>query len=78
LSDDWYNLRLWNDFFQQRAFTSRYPILRGVRVTLNVNNLFDQSIRVRDSAGPTPLIYQAAYLDPTGRVVSVNLRRIFD
>ena len=33
-------------------------MLRGVRVTLNVINLFNQSISVRDSAGPTPLIYQ--------------------
>jgi hypothetical protein len=71
------NLRLWDDFSQQRALTTRIPALRGVRVTLNVNNLFDQSIRVRDTAGPTPLIYQTAYLDPNGRVVSINLRKLF-
>jgi hypothetical protein len=71
------NLRLWDDFNQQPALTARYPILKGVRLTLNLNNLFDQSIRVRDTAGPTPAIYQSAYLDPTGRVVSINLRKIF-
>jgi hypothetical protein len=31
---------------------------------------------VRDSAGPTPFIYQSAILDPTGRVISINLRKI--
>jgi len=72
------NLRFWDDFTPQRALIERYPFLRGVRVTLNLLNLFDQSIKVRDSAGPTPLIYQAAYLDPTGRVISINLRKLFD
>lgn len=71
------NLRLWDDFSPQRALIARYPILRGVRLTVNLNNLFDQSIKVRDTAGPTPAIYQSAYLDPTGRVVSINLRKIF-
>jgi len=71
------NLRLWDDFSQQRPLTQKYPILRGVRVTLNLNNLFDESIKVHDTAGPTPFLYQSAYLDPTGRVVSVNLRKLF-
>jgi iron complex outermembrane receptor protein len=71
------NVRLWDDFTQQRALTARHPILRGVRVTFNVNNLFDQSVHVRDTAGPTPLIYQSAFLDPTGRVVSISLRKLF-
>jgi len=71
------NLRLWDDFSPQRALIARYPILRGVRLTVNVNNLFDQSISVRDTGGPTPVIYQSAYLDPTGRVISINLRKIF-
>ena len=56
---------------------SRYPLLRGVRLTLNVNNLFDQRISVHDTAGPTPVIYQSAYLNPTGRTVSINLRKLF-
>jgi hypothetical protein len=71
------NLRLWDDFSPQRALIARYPVLRGVRLTLNITNLFDQSIHVRDTAGPTPLIYQSNYLDPTGRVVALSLRKIF-
>ena len=49
-----------------------------MRLTISATNLFNQSISVRDSAGPTPLIYQSAYLDPTGRVISINLRKLFD
>jgi len=71
------NLRLWEDFSQQTTLTAKYHILRGVRVTLNLNNLFDESIHVHDTGGLTPLIYQSAYLDPTGRVVSINLRKLF-
>jgi len=71
------NLRLWDDFTPQRKLIERYPFLSGVRVTLSANNLFNQSISVRNSAGPTPLIYQSAYLDPTGRVISINLRKLF-
>ncbi len=71
------NLRLWDDFSPQRKLIERYPALRGVRLTLSVNNLFDQSIRVRNSAGPTPFNYQSAVLDPTGRVIAINLRKIF-
>jgi hypothetical protein len=71
------NLRLWDDFSLQRKVIERYPFLNGVRVTLSANNLFNQSISVRNTAGPTPLIYESAYLDPTGRVISINLRKLF-
>jgi hypothetical protein len=71
------NLRLWDDFTPQRALIQRWPWLSGVRLTFSVTNLFNQSIGVRSSAGPTPLIYQTGYLDPTGRVVAINLRKLF-
>jgi hypothetical protein len=71
------NLRLWDDFTPQRSLIRRYPLLRGVRLTFSVNNLFDQSLKVRDSAGPTPFNYQSAVLDPTGRVIQLNLRKVF-
>jgi hypothetical protein len=34
-------------------------------------------VSVRGTSGMTPLIYPSAYLDPTGRVISINLRKIF-
>ena len=70
------NLRLWDNFAQQRDMVKRYPFLRGVRVTFNAVNLFDQRIQVRDTAGPTPLVYQPAYLDPVGRTVSLSIRKL--
>lgn len=50
--------------------------LKGSRLTLGVANLFNARPQVRDSTGRTPLSYQPAYLDPTGRVVSLNFRKI--
>ncbi|MGA0602491.1 TonB-dependent receptor [Caulobacter sp. KR2-114] len=70
------NLRLWDDFSSQPKMLIKHPFLRGVRLTLNVSNLFDQRIKVTSTAGPTPLIYQSAFLNPTGRVVSLSLRKI--
>jgi len=72
------NLRFWDDFTMQHALVRRYPFLRGVRVTFSITNLFNQSISVRDTAGATPLLYQSNYLDPTGRVIAINLRKLFD
>lgn len=70
------NFRLWDDFSPQKALVTRYPMLRGVRLTLNVTNLFNQSLTVRDTAGPTPFNYETAVLNPTGRVVSISVRKI--
>jgi hypothetical protein len=49
-----------------------------VRLTLNVTNLFNQNLTVRDTAGPTPFNYETALLNPTGRVVSISVRKILD
>lgn len=51
--------------------------LRGTRVTLGIVNLFNTRPDVRDSIGTTPLIYQPAYVNPLGRVVSFSLRKVF-
>jgi len=72
------NLRFWDDFTLQHALVTRYPFLRGVRVTFSITNLFNQSISVKDSAGATPLLYESNYLDPTGRVIAINVRKLFD
>ncbi len=50
---------------------------RGTRVSLGLDNMFNQRQRMRDKNGVTPLAYQAAYLDPFGRTVTLSVRRIF-
>jgi hypothetical protein len=51
--------------------------LAGTRLTLSVLNLTNARQQVRDSRGETPLRYQPAYQDPTGRTVQLELRKAF-
>jgi len=71
------NLRLWDDLGRQRLVVRRLPWLRGVRVTLAVTNLLDDRVDVRDGLGATPLSYQAGYIDPVGRAITLSLRKLF-
>jgi hypothetical protein len=71
------NFRLFDNFTQQKAVMKRYPWLRGSRLALNVNNLLDQRVRVRDGSGATPLGYQGPYLDPAGRTITLSFRKLF-
>jgi iron complex outermembrane recepter protein len=71
------NLRLFANIGQQRDLVRAVPFLRGTRITLSVDNLFDQRVDVRDASGNTPLSYQPFYLDPVGRSVRISLRKQF-
>ena len=70
------NLRLFADLGVRREWVQKHPILRGTRLTLSVNNLFDQQQTVRDATGATPVNYQPDYLDPRGRVLQFSVRKL--
>jgi hypothetical protein len=70
------NLRLFADLGLQR-FARERPFLRGMRVSLSIDNLFDARQQVRDRSGSTPLSYQPGYLDPLGRSVRLSIRKLF-
>ena len=71
------NARFFENFGQQPWAVKRTPWLRGARLTVNVLNLFDQRISVKDALGETPLGYQPGYLDPVGRTVTISVRKLF-
>ncbi len=56
---------------------SKAPILKGLRVALTAENLFDSRQKVTDGSGAVPLSYQPDYLDPRGRVLGIDLRKAF-
>ena len=56
---------------------SKAPILKGLRVALTADNLFDSRQKVTDGSGAVPLSYQPDYLDPRGRVLGIDLRKAF-
>lgn len=70
------DLRLFADLgLQPMARTN--PWMRGARISLNVDNLFDEVRDVRDEAGLVPLTYQPDLIDPLGRTVRISFRKIF-
>jgi hypothetical protein len=70
------NLNVFVDLNSRESWVARFPWLKGARLNLGVQNLFDERLEVTSSAGDAPLNYQADYLDPQGRVVSLTFRKI--
>ncbi|KPF80469.1 hypothetical protein IP78_07155 [Brevundimonas sp. AAP58] len=70
------NLTMFADLNQRTAWVERFPILRGSRVSIGIQNLFDSRTEVTSSSGSVPLNYQPDFLDPEGRVVRISLRKI--
>jgi iron complex outermembrane recepter protein len=50
---------------------------KGLRVTVSVTNLFGSRQTVHNGLDQVPLAFQSAYLDPVGRFVHLELRKIF-
>ncbi len=71
------NLRIFADLGQQANLVKHMPFLKGARLSLYAQNLLDSRQLVTDSSGKVPLSYQPDYLDPLGRVVGLELRKMF-
>jgi len=70
------NLFAFADLTQRTSLVERLPFLKGARVGIGVQNIFDDRISVTSSDGSAPVNYQRDYLDPQGRVFRINLRKI--
>ncbi|MGB3806557.1 MAG: hypothetical protein WA936_05095 [Erythrobacter sp.] len=51
--------------------------LEDLRLSFRVDNVFDARRRVVDDSGETPLNYQPFLIDPVGRFVGVDIRKLF-
>lgn len=71
------DLRLFANLGQMPSLVRKHPFLRGSRVSLSADNLFNARQKVTDTTGATPVRYQPAYLDPLGRTISINFRKMF-
>jgi len=70
------DLRLFADLGLQ-PMARQHPWMRGARVTLAVDNIFDEVRDVRDAAGTVPLSYQPDLIDPQGRTIRLSFRKLF-
>lgn len=71
------DLRAFVNFDQKPKVIEAVPFLKGARLSLEVKNVFNSIQRVTDPTGEVPLSYQAAYLDPRGRVFGIDFRKLF-
>jgi hypothetical protein len=70
------NLRLFANLGDVPAW-KRVQWTHGLRVVLAADNVFNEHQRVLDGTGVIPTAYQPAYLDPLGRVIRLDLRKLF-
>ncbi|WOK35983.1 TonB-dependent receptor domain-containing protein [Sphingomonas sp. C3-2] len=70
------DLRIFANLGQMPKLAREHPFLRGARVMLSVENLFNARQNVTDETGATPLRYQADYLDPQGRRITLSFRKL--
>ncbi|MEE4537968.1 MAG: hypothetical protein V2J51_05700 [Erythrobacter sp.] len=56
---------------------SESPWLENLRLSLRADNVLDAQRRVVDESGVTPLNYQPFLIDPVGRFIGVDIRKLF-
>ncbi|WP_439568463.1 TonB-dependent receptor plug domain-containing protein [Sphingopyxis sp.] len=72
-----FNLRFFVDLNQKPKLTEKLPFLKGSRVRLSIDNLFDAQRKITDANGLVPLNYQPGYIDPLGRYIELEWRKTF-
>lgn len=71
------NLRLFADLGQRLDLVRKHPWVRGMRVVVALDNVFNERQRVTDQNGVVPISYQPGYLDPSGRSIRFSIRKVF-
>jgi hypothetical protein len=72
-----FNLRVFLDFSQKPKLIEKMPFLKGSRLRLAVDNIFDAQRKITDGNGIVPLNYQPGYIDPLGRYIELEWRKAF-
>ncbi|UIP06353.1 TonB-dependent receptor [Erythrobacter sp. SDW2] len=73
-----FDLRAFMALDQQKWLVGDEPgFFKGARLSLRVDNIFDSRQRVTDDTGTVPLAYQPALIDPVGRFVEIEFRKLF-
>ena len=73
-----FNLRAFVALDQQKWLVGEDPgFFKQARLSLRVNNIFDAHQRVTDENGVVPLRYQPFLIDPVGRFVEIEFRKLF-
>jgi hypothetical protein len=71
------NTRTFFNFDARPDIVKKHPWLKGSRIFLRIDNLFDTRQNVRDSNGLVPIRFQPGYIDPLGRNFEISFRKTF-
>ncbi|MBO9560870.1 MAG: TonB-dependent receptor plug domain-containing protein [Caulobacter sp.] len=71
-----FSLNVFADPTSRPDLIRAHPWLRGTRVQMQIQNLFDTKQDVHDRLGITPQAYQPDYRDPVGRTVRISFRKL--
>lgn len=73
-----FDMRAFVALDQQKWLVGEDPgFFKDARLSLRVDNIFDTRQRVTDNTGSVPLAYQPALIDPVGRFVEIEFRKLF-
>lgn len=73
-----FDLRAFVALDQQKWLVGEEPgFFKDARISLRIDNVFDTRQRVTDNTGTVPLAYQPALIDPVGRFVEIEFRKLF-
>ncbi|MDY7099072.1 MAG: hypothetical protein SXU28_13120 [Pseudomonadota bacterium] len=70
-----FDIRLFTNIDQITGSNS--PLVKNLRVSFRLDNVFDGQRAVRDENGDTPINYQPFVIDPVGRFIGVDIRKLF-
>lgn len=71
------NINVFAALGQQQGLVKKAPFFKGSQVALRFENLFDSRQKVTDGTGAVPIGYQADLIDPRGRMVEIEFRKMF-
>ncbi|MBW0143836.1 TonB-dependent receptor [Sphingomicrobium clamense] len=71
-----FDLRLWYNLAEKPGLIADNPWMRGMRVRVGIDNIFDARPKVTAADGSVPFTYQPAYLEPEGRTISLSIRKL--
>ncbi len=72
-----FNLNAFLNFDSRKKLVDEVPFLKGARLRLSVQNIFNSIRDVRDGAGLVPIGFQPGYIDPRGRYIEIDFRKRF-
>lgn len=71
------NMRFFLNFDQKPRILESLPFLKGSRMSLRFDNVFDTAQKVTDGNGLVPLRFGKAFQDPAGRYFEIDWRKKF-